>query len=108
VDGRSGGDLGVGRHVAEDVGPQPAGVGQGRVQQDAGVEGGLRPLGAQVVGGRDHDHPVDLPALDQLGGETEREGGLARAGRRGDEEVPACCRAVGSQRLDLPGAKAAG
>ena len=105
VHSRSHRHLGVGRDVADDVGPQSVRVGERRVQQDAGGERRLRPLGAQVVGRSDHDDPVDLTPLEQLGGQAQREGRLAGARRRGDQEVATGRVAVGLQRFDLPGAQ---
>jgi hypothetical protein len=106
VDGWARGDLRVRRDVALQVGAdRPDAVRQRGVQADAEGERRLGPLGAQVVGGADDHHSIHDPRGEQLGGQRQREGGLAGARCRGDEEVLAAPCAVGLQRLALPGAQ---
>ena len=81
-------DLRVRRDVALDVGAHRTdGVRQRRVEPQPGPGGRLGPLRAQVVGRADDDDPVDGPVGEQRRRQRQREGRLARAGRRGDEEV---------------------
>ena len=81
-------DAGVGDRDAEEVaGGLPRPGGEGRVDRDPGPRGRLGPLELEVLGRRHHDDPVDDPAPEQLGGDRQRERGLAGAGRRDREEV---------------------
>ena len=88
VQHRLAGDLRVGGDVALGAGAHRAdGVGQARVQHDARGVGGVGPLQAQVVGRADDDDAGDLAPGEQPRGQRQGEGGLAGAGRRGDQEV---------------------
>ena len=88
VQQRLAGDLGVGEGDAVELGGVPAlGVGEVRVDADADPGGGVGPLGLEVLGGGDDGDPLDDAPGQQLGGEAQREGRLAGAGRGDGEEV---------------------
>ena len=85
----------------------PVRVAETRVQPDAGASRGIRPLPLQVVGRCDDGDPVDDAACPELGGQAQREGGLAGARRGRCQEV---ARHVGEVLLEcfgLPGAQLA-
>src|SRR5690606_23243681 len=52
------------------------------VDADADAAGGVGPLALEVLGGRDDRDRADDPAGEQLAGDAQGVGGLARAGRR--------------------------
>ena len=109
VQRRVGGDLRVGQHDPAVVPARGAvGVLEVRVQRDAGDVGGGSPLGLEVLGRRHHRHGVDLAGRDQLGGDPQRERGLAGAGRRDGQKVLRTATAVGLERGDLPGTERTG
>ena len=94
VQQRLAGHLGVGERHAVELGAVPAlGVGEVRVDADAHPAGGVGPLGLEVLGGGDDGDPPDDPPGQQLGGEAQRVGRLAGAGRGDGEEVAGVLRA---------------
>ena len=83
-----GGDLGVGDGDAVEVARRARpGVAERRVEPDADPVRGVRPLPLEVLGRGDDGDRADVAALEQLGGDPQRERGLAGAGRRDREEV---------------------
>ena len=105
VDRRPAGDLGVGGDVAVRAGRDRAlRVRHLRVEHHPGGARRVGPLRPQVVGRAHHHHPVDRPARrSSRPRDRQREGRLAGARRRGQQEVPARAGVVvGRQRLPLP------
>ena len=78
------------------------------VQLDAYPRRRLRPLLLQMLGRRDDGHLLHDMVVQQPGGEGQREGRLARAGRRDGEEVARLLLDVPVHRALLPGAQLAG
>ena len=99
-----GGDLGVGQGRAVEARAQrPLGVRVRGVQADSHAGGGLGPLVLQVLGGAHDRDPVDVAGGEQLGGDAQGEGGLARPGRGHGQEVLGQVGQVLLQRGLLPG-----
>ncbi len=78
------------------------------VEPDAYPGRRLRPLLLQVLGRRDDGHLLHDVVVQQPGGEGEREGGLAGAGRGDREEVPRLVLDVAVERPLLPGTQLVG
>ncbi|GMA92662.1 hypothetical protein GCM10025869_31910 [Homoserinibacter gongjuensis] len=107
------GDLGVGHDDAVEL-PRLAAVpvAEARVEADAGSVRGIGPLHLEVLRRGDDRDAIDDAALEELGCQPQREGRLAGAGRRRDEEVAPTRLArgrveVGGERLLLPRAQLA-
>jgi hypothetical protein len=66
----------------------------------------ISPLALEVFGRRDDGDAIDDPTGDELGRESEREGGLACPWSCGREKVPRLGLEVDVEGLGLPGAKA--
>lgn len=78
-------------------------VGEGGVEADSDAVRRLRPLALEVLGGRDHGDALDRAVVQQLGGQAQREGRLARTRGGGGEEVPRLVLEVRLESLRLPG-----
>ncbi|GMA27507.1 hypothetical protein GCM10025874_07600 [Arenivirga flava] len=103
------GDLRVGHRDAVPVAGEPAvGVAELGVEPQADAVRSVGPLAFEVLGGGDDRDPVDGAPIAQLLGEAEREGRLAGAGGRVDEEVAGLASEVLIERFGLPGAQAIG
>ena len=95
---------GVGdRHPVELPGPAPSVASASRVELDADLGGGIGPLGFEVLGRHDHDHPTDNLVSQQFGGHPQGEGGLAGAWGGHRQEVPGRPLPVQRERFGLPG-----
>ena len=109
VQGRRGGDAGVGDRDAVVVGAGAAHrVAEPGVERDADPGGRERPLRLEVLGRRDDGDRLHHPAGEQLGGHPQRERRLAGAGRRDREEVLRAAAQVGDEGGALPGAQGDG
>ena len=86
----------------------PAPLPDTRVEPYAGPLGRIRPLALEVLGRRDDGDPVDHAPGEQFGGEPQREGGLAGAGRCRGQEVARLGLEISVERFGLPGAQLLG
>lgn len=98
------GDAGVGQRDTVEVRAGGAhGVAEPGVEHDPDLGGSQRPLGLQVLGRSDDGDGLHHARRQQLRGDAQREGRLARTGS-GDRQVVARCAAqVVHQRGALPG-----
>ena len=80
----------------------PVGVAECRVERDREPGGRERPLVLQVFGRGDHGDRGDGPVGQQLRRHPQREGRLARSGRRHREEVRGSAQQVRRQCATLP------
>ena len=104
VQERVGGDPRVGDADTPVVRRRGAGgVAEVRVQRDAHLCGGQRPLVLEVLGRRDDGDRLDHPVGQQLRRHPQGERRLARSWRRHGQEVPGGGREVARQRTALPG-----
>ncbi|CCW11144.1 hypothetical protein EBESD8_16800 [Rhodococcus aetherivorans] len=103
------GDLRIGHHDAVEVARRLArGVGEVRVQRDAGAGGRGGPLVFEVLGRGDDRHLVDGAVAQQLARDAQRERGLTGARGRDGEEIPRTRREVLREGPALPGAQLSG
>ena len=103
VTGRVAGDLGIGDDHAVVLRRRlRVGVGELRVQRDAGAGRGRRPLHLEVFGGHHDGHLVDGALGEQFGRDAQGERRLAGTGRRDSQEVTRFGSQVFHQRPSLP------
>ena len=109
VEDRLRGDLGVSEgDTVESGGVLALGVLEVRVEFDAHARSGVRPLDFEVLGGGNDRDAVDDALGEELSGQAQGEGRLARTGGRDGEEVLRLVPEVEFEGLGLPRAQFAG
>ncbi len=109
VQGRVHGDLRVGdRHPDVVARGRALAVLELGVDADAHLPGGVGPLALEVLGGGHDRDRLDHPVGEQLAGDAQGVGRLARARRRHGEEVTRLTPGVEVERLLLPGTQLRG